>query len=79
MNKEQKRLNITISFTDKNTPYEENKKIYDYVKKKPNSSYYIRELVDKDFKEKNKSKEQTCESHNNNVDISNFVNSMFDF
>lgn len=40
MNKS-KRLNITISFNDE--------KMYYHVKNQPNSSYYIRELVEKDM------------------------------
>lgn len=43
-----KRLNITISFTD------ENADMYYHVKNKPNSSYYIRKLVEKDMSSKHK-------------------------
>lgn len=43
-----KRLNITISFTD------ENADMYYYVKNKPNSSYYIRKLIEKDMNNQQK-------------------------
>lgn len=44
MNKS-KRLNITISFNDE--------KMYYHVKNQPNSSYYIRKLVEKDMENHN--------------------------
>ncbi len=45
-----KRLNITVSFSN-------HEELYDYVMNQPNSSYYIRKLVEEDMR-KNKIKEQ---------------------
>lgn len=68
MDNKQKRLNITISFSDE--------EMYNYVKHKPNSSYYIRELVEKEINNIRKNKKNT--SLNENIDINNFVSSVFD-
>lgn len=75
MDKKQKRLNVTISFSNKNTTYEENVKVYNYVKCKPNSSYYIRELVEKEMKGIQRKEKDT--SFTEKVDVNSFVNSVF--
>lgn len=74
MDNNQKRLNISISFSNKNATYEKNKKIYDYVNNKPNSSHYIRELVKKDMDIQRKKKSTSFEE---NIDVNNFVDSIF--
>ena len=38
-----KRLNITVSFSN-------HEELYDYVMSQPNSSYYLRKLVEEDMK-----------------------------
>lgn len=51
------RLNLTISFG-------KDKEIYNYVKNKPNSSHYIRELIKADMK-----KEETQKQNQINTNI----------
>lgn len=68
MDNKQKRLNITISFS--------NEEMYNYVKNKPNSSYYIRELVEKNMNNAQEEKKNT--SFNEKVDVSSFISSIFE-
>lgn len=52
------RLNISVSFT------EEERNIYEYVKGKPNSSYYIKKLIKEKIVEEKKRKNMTIQEVN---------------
>lgn len=65
MNKRRKKRIISVSFSV-------NDKSYEYAKDKPNSSYYIRELIEEDMK-KVKNKGGNVVEIEDEIDISDFL------
>lgn len=62
------RLILSISFNDI--------KSYRHVKNQPNSSYYIRKLVEEDIRRKQKEKDDHCE---NKVELDVNINDILDW
>lgn len=61
------RLNISVSFAS------EEKEIYEYAKDKPNSSYYIKQLIKEDMERERKKGSNTIQE----VDMDDITNMLF--